>query len=288
MQKILRILICILSVHFSTAFTSDAVIVGNLEGQFGNQLFIIAAATSLALDNNAEAYFPDFVNAKNVHYNLAENYKTIFYYLKTKLPRIKRLRYHHLEPYFHYRPIPFVKNMQISGYYQSEKYFASNKEEIIRLFSPHPEIKDYLYEKYSDIIEHPKTVGVHLRNFLKEDPVQKVFLTYGPDYYKAAMDLFPDDSLFVVFTNDIEKTKKDFSDIKKNIRYIEGEKFIYDFYLMSFCKDNIISNSTFSWWSAYLNPNPGKKVIAPPYWFNPNYPADTKDLLPKDWIVLHY
>ena len=57
--------------------------------------------------------------------------------------------------------------------------------------------------------------------------------------------------------------------------------------MMSLCKDNIIANSSFSWWAAYLNKNPNKKVVAPINWFGPAYAHfDTKDLIPDNWIKL--
>lgn len=285
LKKIIFFLFIIFT-HFAVS-TVQPIVVGNLIGQLGNQLFIIAAACSLAWENNAIPCFPDFINQNRRKWSLAENYKILFKDLQTKNPLLKHIKYTYEEPCFFYIPIKYKKNMKISGYFQSEKYFIKYKERIIDLFSPNESISSYLQEKYSDIINDPNTVSVHLRSYLKEDPSGSYHITYGMEYYNAAMDLFPEDTPFIIFTNDIVDTKNKFKDIKKNIRFIENEHYIHDFYLMSLCKHNIISNSSFSWWAAYLNRNPEKIVVAPPNWFNPITGLDTKDLLPKNWIILN-
>ena len=282
-----KIIFSILVIFFPIiGSAAQPIVVGNLIGQLGNQLFIIAATSSLAWENNATPCFPDFINQNRTKWNLAENYKILFSDLKTKNPLLKHIKYTYQEPCFFYVPIKYKKNMKISGYFQSEKYFIKYKERIIDLFSPNESISSYLQEKYSDIINDPNTVSIHLRSYLKEDPFGSYHITYGMDYYNAAMDLFPENTQFIVFTNDIVDTKIKFKNVTKNIRFIENEHYIHDFYLMSLCKHNIISNSSFSWWAAYLNRNPDKIVVAPPNWFNPITGLDTKDLLPNDWIII--
>mgnify|MGYP003653088547 CR=1 FL=1 len=64
------------------------------------------------------------------------------------------------------------------------------------------------------------------------------------------------------------------------------EKDYLEMFLMSYCSSNIIANSTFSWWGAWLNKNPLKKVVAPSNWFGPLSDLDTEDLLPDEWILL--
>ena len=68
--------------------------------------------------------------------------------------------------------------------------------------------------------------------------------------------------------------------------FMEGRSGIEDMRLMSFCKHNIIANSSFSWWAAWLNQNPYKKVIAPKNWFGPQANLWTGDIIPKEWVTI--
>lgn len=269
-----------------TSIVAKPYVIGQLMGQLGNQLFIIAATTSLALDHNATPVFPDLASPPNPEFNIPHNYKKMLYHLSTHKPSVKK-KYTYREKHFHYQPIPYKKNIKLSGYFQSEKYFINHKQEIIDLFSPHPEIQNYLKSKYQDIIDHPNTVSIHMRSYLKEDPNGNIHITYGITYFQQAMSLFPDDTLFVVFSNNMNMCQEMFSNVPRQIRFIEGEDYIDDFYLMSMCKHNIISNSSFSWWAAYLNKNPNKIVIAPFPWFGPGSPNNTKDLIPDEWHIIN-
>ena len=92
------------------------------------------------------------------------------------------------------------------------------------------------------------------------------------------------DIRFVVFSDDINWCKEAFKN--KNFTFIEDEKDYIDLHMMSLCKHNIIVNSTFSWWGAWLNTNPNKIVIAPKVWFGSSSHEDSKDVIPNDWTVL--
>lgn len=265
---------------------TNPVIEGHLMGQFGNQLFIIAATTSLALDHGAEPIFPSLMDSQE--FNIPFNYRTVFYHLKAS-KSINSIAGIYYEPHYTYEEIPYQPNMKIVGWFQSEKYFIKHKEEILSLFEPHPEILAYLNRKYSDIINHPNTVSIHLRSYQIENPeVAQCYITYGAEYVEKAMELFPKDTLFVVFSNQMEWCKQILEEFPRNVRFIEGENYIYDFYLMSLCKNNIICNSSFSWWAAYLNKNPHKIIVAPPLWFSPSYKSEheTRDLIPEGWTLL--
>jgi hypothetical protein len=256
-------------------------VIGELEGQLGNQCFVIAATVSLALDHDATPIFPDLIGKRD--YNIPLNHEKIFFRLHSRRSCPAQLIYR--EPHYHFAPIPYHPNMKIKGYFQSEKYFMHHKREILELFAPSPEIVRYLTDKYADLLAHPCTVAIHVR-FYHEDPEQKCHLAPRREYVEKAMALFPEGALFVVFSNQIEKCKELLAGIDRPMRWIEGESHYHDFYLMSLCKHNIISNSSFSWWGAYLNTNPTKVVVAPRSWYNPAYGLDTRDLLPDSWIVI--
>lgn len=259
---------------------------GTLQGRLGNQFFIVAANVSLALDNGAEAVFPDFI--QRFDSDIPTNYKNVFWRLNVSKPS-KKVSFFYQEPYIPFTNIPFHPNMQTCGWFASEKYFIHHKKEILALFAPSRTITEYLNKKYQDIINQPNTVAVHARAYFLEDAnAANLFMSYGADYFEKAMSLFPDDTLFVVFSDKMDWCKEEFSKIDKNIIFIEGETHFHDLYLMSMCKHQILSNSTFSWWGAYLNPNPTKLVIAPPQWFSPGSGMeDSLDLFPEEWIILN-
>lgn len=274
---------------------AEPFVTARLWGRLGNQFFIIAAATSLALDNGAQVILSDFEFANEpecelkgnyVPSSLRSNYEHIF--KKFNIAKIQdSVQFVYKEPSFSYSPIPYHENMIIEGWFQSEKYFKNNRKKIIKLFSPSKKIKKYLKSNYSNIIEHPNTVSIHLRCYNKENPFyDNVYYTYGKEYIEKAMSHFPQDSLYVVFSDDINWAKEQVKGLAKNVIFIEKEAYYYDFYLMSMCQHNIITNSTFSWWAAYLNKNPKKKVVAPDPWFTPQYKHCTKDLIPSDWIIV--
>jgi len=108
------------------------------------------------------------------------------------------------------------------------------------------------------------------------------------DYYRNAISYMKNKgvNIFYIFSDDIEWCKGHFSYIDEII-YVEGNINIKDLALMSICKNNIIANSSFSWWGAWLNKNDDKIVIAPSTWFGPSKKGFiTEDLYCEDWIKM--
>lgn len=282
MQKKYKITFFVILMSWIGHVETKPYVVGELYGLLGNQCFEVAATLAHAWDHQAEACFPAF-KTKTTQ-DVPINYEKIFWRLNTKQPNpLGEFRY--VEQHLHYAPIPFVPNMTIAGYFQSVKYFDKYRDRICDLFAPSTKILEYLKSNYSYIIDHPMSVGVHYRDYFKESS----FYGYrhgvvSKEYYRKAFAHFPKEALFVVFSDNIKWCKDNLKDLAPNIVFIEKEADYHDFYLMSLCKHGIISNSTFSWWAAYLIRNPDKKVIAPDRWMKDMVNFNCKDVIPDEWI----
>ena len=140
-----------------------------------------------------------------------------------------------------------------------------------------PYVQDVKYfERYADDIKRMYGAGISLgglgiRNFVsvhvrRGDYVNNPFyidLT-KTDYYQKAMAIFPEEK-FLVFSDDIGWCKQ--QEIFQECQFSEGQNEVDDLNIMASCKNNIMANSSFSWWAAYLNPNPNKIVVAPKPWY---------------------
>lgn len=147
------------------------------------------------------------------------------------------------------------KGMIPSIYVQGEEFFEEAREEVRALFS-------------QGIKEPIDMVAIHVRRAANptnpDEPKYCDNLFYvnlfDTDYYERAMDMFPDED-FIVFSDDIEWCKQ--QDIFRGCEFSAGKTDIEDMNLMAACKGIIMANSSFSFWAAYLNPNPDAKIIAP-------------------------
>lgn len=248
-------------------------------GQLGNQFFQIAAACALAWDNAAEPYFPDwdFDRPLNNH---------VFSRINKKKPETT-VAFEWRDPASSYTKIPYQDNMKIAGYFQSEKYFSHHRNRLLALFAPCEDDLAYMKKKYTWLFDSPHTVGVQLRyykwEFSKDD---QSYPQYGKDYLDKAMRLFPEKSIFVVSSNNIQFARENMPSWAKNVVFLEDEEppYYIDLYLLSFCKHNIITNSSFGWWAAWLNQNPDKKVVRPAYWTA--YAKYSPDTTPEEWIKI--
>ena len=253
----------------------------NHQGGLCNTLFKLSAAISTALDNKVEylfsnefvrvGYDPDYSEFKN---NIYRNINFI--------DTLPNNYVNYSEKNFSYNDIEYVKgtNLLLNGYYQSEKYFINNKDYIINLFKPTEEIKNFIINEITDI---QNSISIHVRrgdylNLPDYHPQQPI------EYYKNVVNFFGLDKNYIIFSDDI-KGAMDMLDFIPNKKAVSLGKDYLDLYAISLCEHNIICNSTFGWWGAYLNENPNKKVVGPKIWFGHNLANnDTKDIMPKEWI----
>jgi len=252
----------------------------------GNQMFCIASTLALAAENGTIATFPDLRLEHYKYYG-----ETIFHKLN-KVGNKDFVSFVYNEvPYTStiYSKIPFAEGMKISGYFQSYKYFDSYKDVIINNFTPTDEIIDKIHVKYEKYLNE-KITSLHIR---RGDYTTRpeYYTTLDTEYYKKALELAGDTDYIFIFSDDIDWCRKNINFLKnKNVIFVSGQTDVEDLWLMSLAQNNIIANSTFSWWAAYLNRNKNKKVVRPTKWFGPkrtsNNTLETKDLFPEEWIKI--
>lgn len=258
----------------------------HFQGQLGNQLFQIATTLAYAWDYGALPIFPE-LNRTDFH--LCYNRDRLFFRLKA-IDCPKQFVSNYFESGLHSTSrVPFKKDQLLHGYFQSWKHFHHHRDELIETFAPSQKDLDYLNYKYGALIALPNTVSVHVRT-MSPETCRKTFPFLGMEYYRKTMDMFPDDTIFVMFSDRIEWCKKHFADFDKSIIFVDGNDSIQDLILMSMMKNHIIANSTFSWWAAYLNKNDDKIVIAPKYWYHPDHYVFTGskiyDFYLPDWQIV--
>ena len=251
-------------------------------GGLGNLLFQIAASYSISLRDNKKLIC-DTRNMSVPHKPYSDYVDNIF--RKVSFSNyIENLSIIN-EPGFHYSDIPHIQgNVKLVGYFQSEKYFSNYRNEILNFFEIDEKTKNYLFEKYKTILDE-ELCSIHVR---RGDYVRlnEYHPTQSIDYYKNAIKIIGEDKYFLIFSDDIEWCENNFEFIEKKI-FISNNIDYQDLYLMSMCKNNIIANSTFSWWSAWLNDNKNKQVIVPKKWFGDAYSHfNTDDLYCDNWIKL--
>jgi hypothetical protein len=178
----------------------------------------------------------------------------------------------------------------LDGYWQSERYFKEVAGTIREDFSfALPMTADNA--RVAGLIRSCTAVSVHVRrgDYVSNAKTKAVHGTCSLDYYRFATDLLIarlKDPVFFVFSDDAHWVR-DHLQIKAQCVLVDhnrGPESYNDMRLMSICRHNIIANSSFSWWGAWLNENPEKKVIAPAKWFAA--PRDASYLYPSEWILM--
>lgn len=178
-----------------------------------------------------------------------------------------------------------LRDCYYEGYWQCAKYFENIKEKLRCVFH-HPTPNAYNKEMI-ERIETTQSVGVHVRrgDYLNTSGFKGIC---DVEYYKKSLDLILSDGLqhtFFIFSNDLEWSQQHFSDMLKGHDLVfvtnnKGKDSCWDMFLMTYCKDLIIANSSFSWWGAFLNKNVDR-VLAPEPWI---YRKGVIDVYANSWI----
>jgi len=274
-------------------------------GRLGNQMFQHAALKGIARNRGFQYSIPPYYPQVQIdNYGLLEAFE---------LTNVDRVDFTHhkqtiQESHFHFDERIFNEcpdNSNIFGFFQTDKYFKHVEDEVRQ---------DYTFKKewlepcqgFMQQFEGQEVAFLHVRrgdpnltdkrgfkwayvNLQDQHPVQPL------EYYEEALKHFPEDMPIIVFSDAIDWCKEQdffkpdrFMFSEPEDKYDDGALVPYvDLCLMSLCSHAIIANSSMSWWGAWLQSNPNKKVIAPKMWFGPAYSHNnTKDLYCEGWKIL--
>jgi hypothetical protein len=242
----------------------------------GNQLFQVASTLSYAKDHGFTAHFPCLRDPWYGQYT-----KNVF--RKLNIDPLDEQVFVYTEPSFYFSQIPVKgESMLISNsYLQSPKYFEANRQHILDTLDLGADEEEYLKDKYESILSG-ESCSLHIRRGDYLNAKEYHTCLWDTDYYKKSLAEASSDTV-LVFSDDPEWAKHQFPQDKF---VIVTEEDYLELFLMSYCKNNIIANSTFSWWGAWLNKRKDKKVISPSNWFGDAANISSKDLIPPTWTVL--
>lgn len=265
-------------------------------GRLGNQLWQIATMIGYA-------------NEHKVLWAIPEEYKSPTCFFPFPLisercfSRLEFQQYKETSNKFNPIPkLPYPQNINIDGFFQSHKYFEKHNDCIKRWFTPKPDLVYKLKEKYPEYFEKGiQTIALHIRRTDFENEVKGYYNYLSVKYYREAAGKIASNIPYyhyvpvkiLYFSDDIEWVK---ANLPTN-EYIEGNTAEEDLILMSYMKNHVIANSSFSWWGAYiaLLNNRTNLVVSPGgpnwSWFGPKREKDwrdTSDLIPNDpkWIAI--
>jgi hypothetical protein len=254
-------------------------------GRLGNQMFQIASTIGIAKKNNHEFFFPEWI----CYYN-GINCQNFF---EDKLPSKKiDIEKKYIEEQFTYSEIILNEKVDydLFGYFQSQKYFEQCTDLVRKYFSPKKTIVESLISEFKNHLNNSCSIHVRRGDYLNHP---SIYYTHGIEYYIKAVDYIKKNRgehvNFLIFSEDLNWCRENFNInnfTDENFIFVDTKNHVKDMILMSLCNDNIITNSTFSWWSAWLNNNSNKIVVVPKNWFTPDSGINDRDLNLSDWFMI--
>lgn len=292
-------------------------IIVKLQGGLGNQMFQYAFARILAQKNNTKVVIDGsfFARVANIpgftprtfelaifdnHYSMARDSDLISFLHLSKINKVKkklRLNYPKVykEPSFSFQSDALTTKspVYLKGYFQSYKYLEGYEDFIKQLFCFPINKFDSFNKELVAKFKNQNTIALHIRrgDYVEDKLTQQYHGNCSSNYYLKAIKLLDSkskDFTLVFFSDDIDWVKKQFEDLPYSKIFVDHnteENSWKDMLLMSCCSHNVIANSSFSWWAAWLNTNTEKIVVAPKNWFATTE-NDTRYIIPSEWIQL--
>ena len=277
----------------------------------GNIFFIISTVYIYCIKNKLKLLLI-VTNKTNYHISKNINFKELSLFIMPNLVKyyldyseyrkyvdIKTITRKSLSPNYNYK----FKDLNLNkkklpillrpSYFQSYKYFNNYKKQILNLFDFPDSVKNYIDNKYINY-NFNNIISLHVRHgdMLKEVlNNNNIFYILSLNYYINAINLWVKENKkykILIFTDDADKwiNSQLFPFLhKKNIEFeiVKNNSHIMDLYLMTKCKNFILSNSTYSWWGAYLSDSPNT-VYCPKYFLNPEH--EQPDIYLPDWKIV--
>lgn len=287
------------------------VVIVKLRGGLGNQLFQYAAGrrlsvvhgTTLKLDTTS--YLDgDLRRYELGHFLIEEEFASsneIATLIGDKNSALNKLLYatkpYYKRPVFKERRFTYdpnflrtIRNVYLDGYWQSEKYFRDIRSLLCQEFSLKRD-PDRRNKDWAEKIVQDKSVSIHVRrgDFIADPSTHRIHGVCSVEYYREAMKFLSTiigKPHFFIFSDDPDWAYRNL-DFGLETTVVSGKDSMAheELWLMSLCNHNIVANSSFSWWGAWLNNNPKKIVVAPKQWVS-HSDLDTSDLVPESWIRL--
>jgi hypothetical protein len=255
-------------------------IITKLQGGLGNQLFQWAYGKSLAVKHNTNLFLDTSFYSNQIG-NTPRSYELNkfpnFNHQNTEVEPKSTIK---VNDNFYHNELSYNQdyNYELDGFWQSEKYFLNISDLVREQLQPTNQIIEKLKKHING-----NSISLHIRrtDYVTSNgyhPVQSI------DYYNKALEIIGDYDQLLIFSDDINWCKENLN--YKNMVFIENQTNIEDMWLMSLCKHNIIANSSFSWWGAWLNKNEDKIVIAPKNWFGDFTNLNSLDIFANNWITI--
>jgi len=237
-------------------------------GRLGNVCFELATAIAYALDHGLDYTAPS--RTKNPKWNPIYFQHLVNPKWNPKLPKIEIKEKQH-----NFYELPFEeswrkKNILLNGYFQTEKYFARRRDEVLKAFN-------LPWEPMQNWVSVHVRRGDYLVHTDKHPPVTV-------EWYENAMSRFPG-AQFMFFSDDLPYCKEHFGH-REDCCFSEDRNEMQDLTLGSWCeRGHVCSASTFSYWQAWMNRNPSKQIVIPRDWFVKGWGnLDVSDIVPENWI----
>jgi hypothetical protein len=294
-------------------------IIVKLQGGLGNQMFQYAAARRLACQHGTKHKLDLAFFENKQYYCMPRIYELDKLHISAKIASKREIAamkggsnnlFHIASPVFFkilkkkaVTPMVFTEqglsfnrevlslpdNVYLQGYWQSEKYFQDIENIIRKEFAIKLKPDSINMQKSREIIK-VNSISVHIRrgDYVANQETHQRHGTCSLEYYKNAVDILAahsKDPHFFVFSDDPVWAKMNFKTDYPVVFFDHNsaDTSFEDMRLMSLCRHNIIANSSFSWWGAWLNNNPDKIIIAPKKWFAREGMNDT-DIIPERWV----